>query len=32
MLHGTNAVTLPIATATFVVTNNFVRGLLIAAR
>ena len=34
MLHGTNgnAVTLPIATAIFVVTINFVRGLLIAAR
>ena len=32
MLHGSNAVTLPIATAIFVVTINFVRGLLIAAR
>ncbi|EOD06679.1 hypothetical protein EMIHUDRAFT_249736, partial [Emiliania huxleyi CCMP1516] len=32
MLHGTNAVTLPIATAIFVVTINFVRGMLIAAR
>ncbi len=32
MLHGTNAVTIPIATAIFVVTINFVRGLLIAAR
>ena len=32
MLHGTNAVTLPIATAIFVVTISFVRGLLIAAR
>ena len=29
MLHGTNAVTLLIATAIFVVTINFVRGLLI---